>query len=66
MHLTTAACDLLAQAQPVADEHDAELLAGLDEAERRQLVSLLQGLAQHPDLGPGVHPGLRRAETSPS
>jgi DNA-binding MarR family transcriptional regulator len=56
VHLTTAACDLLAQAQPTADEHDAELLVGLDEAERRQLVSLLQRLAQHAGLLPARIP----------
>jgi DNA-binding MarR family transcriptional regulator len=33
--------DLLAQAQPVADEHDTELLAGFDETEQRPFVSLL-------------------------
>jgi DNA-binding MarR family transcriptional regulator len=58
VHLTTAARELLAQAQPVADEHDAELLAGLDEPDQRQLVSLLQRLAHHAGLAPGVHPGL--------
>jgi DNA-binding MarR family transcriptional regulator len=62
VHLTTAARELLAQAQPVADEHDAELLAGLDELDQRQLVSLLQRLAHHAGLAPGVHPGLRDPE----
>jgi DNA-binding MarR family transcriptional regulator len=63
VRLTPAARDLLAQAQPVADEHDAELLAGFDETEQRQFVSLLQRLAQHAGLAPGVHPGLRSPET---
>jgi DNA-binding MarR family transcriptional regulator len=60
VHLTAAARDLLIHAQRAADEHEAELLAGLDEPDRRQLVSLLQHLAQHAGLAPGVHPGLRR------
>jgi DNA-binding MarR family transcriptional regulator len=58
VHLTTTARELLAQAQPVADEHDAQLLAGLDEPDQRQLVSLLKRLAHHAGLAPGVHPGL--------
>lgn len=58
VHLTTAALELLTRAQPIADEHDAELLAGLDELDQRQLVSLLQRLAHHAGLAPGVHPGL--------
>ena len=62
VHLTTVARDLLIQAQRAADEHEAELLAGLDEPDRRQLVSLLQHLAQHAGLAPGVHPGLRSPE----
>jgi DNA-binding MarR family transcriptional regulator len=60
VHLTAAARDLLIQAQRAADEQEAELLAGLDEPDRRQLVLLLQHLAQHAGLAPGVHPGLRR------
>jgi DNA-binding MarR family transcriptional regulator len=60
VHLTAAARDLLIQAQRAADEHETELLTGLDEPGRRQLVSLLQHLAQHAGLAPGVHPGLRR------
>lgn len=59
VHLTTVARDLLAQAQPAVDEVEAELMAGLDEPDRRQLVSLLQRLVQHAGLSPGVHPRLR-------
>lgn len=59
VHLTAVARELLAQAQPAADEHDAELMAGLDEPDRRQLVSLLQRLVQHAGLSPGAHPHLR-------
>lgn len=60
VHLTAAARDLLTQAQRATDEHEAELLAGLDEPDRHQLVSLLQQLAQHAGLAPGVHPSLGR------
>ena len=62
VRITTAARELLAQAQSIADEYNAELLAGLDELDQRQLVSLLQRLAHHAGLAPGVHPGLRDPE----
>jgi DNA-binding MarR family transcriptional regulator len=65
VHLTAAARDLLLQAQRAVDEQEAELLAGLDEAERRQLVSLLQHLAQHAGLAPSVHPGLHQSGALP-
>jgi DNA-binding MarR family transcriptional regulator len=61
VHLTAAARKLLPQASQAADNHDAELLASLDEAERHQLISLLQTLAGHARLVPGVHPGLRES-----
>ena len=63
VHLTTAARELLTRAQLIADEHDAELLAGLDELDQRQLVSLLHRLAHHAGLAPGVHPGLGNPDT---
>ena len=59
LHLTAAAHDLLANAQRAADEQDRQLLAGIEESERGQLVALLQRLADHLGLLPGVHPGLR-------
>ncbi len=58
VHLTDAARDLLVQAQRVADEQDAELLAPLDETDRAQLISLLQRIAEYTGLPPGVHPNL--------
>jgi len=60
VHLTAAARDLLIQARRAADEYEAELLAELDEPERRQLASLPQRLVLHAGLAPGVHPGLHR------
>jgi DNA-binding MarR family transcriptional regulator len=58
IHLTAAAHDLLRRAQRVADEHEAELLAGIGEDDRSYLITLLQHLADHTGLPSGVHPGL--------
>ena len=63
IHLTDAARDLLAQAQHAADEHDAGLLAALGETDRALLTTLLQRIAAHTGLTPGVHPDLRRRPT---
>ena len=60
LHLTPAARGLLGQAQHAADEHDAELLAGLDATDRARLTTLLQHIAGHARLSPGVHPTLRQ------
>lgn len=58
LHLTPAARDLLGQAQRAADEHDAALLAGLDDTDRATLIALLQRVADHAGLLAGVHPTL--------
>ena len=60
VHLTASARRLLEQATAVADAHDEGILAPLDPAERRELIRLLQRVADHTGLPPGVHPGLRR------
>lgn len=59
VHLTDAARDLLAKAQQAADEHDAELLAALNETDGARFITLLQRIAAHTGLTSGVHPGLR-------
>jgi DNA-binding MarR family transcriptional regulator len=64
IHLTAAAHDLLRRAQRVADEHEAELLAGISEDDRTHLIALLQHLVDHTELPPGVHPGLRDNQPS--
>jgi len=58
VHLTRAARNVLVQAQHAADEHDAELLAALDEPGRATLITLLQRLSAHTELAPSVHPTL--------
>ena len=60
LHLTPAARDLLGRAQHAADEHDAELLAGLDATDQATLLTLLQRIAGYAGLPPGVHPTLRQ------
>jgi DNA-binding MarR family transcriptional regulator len=45
LHLTPAARDLLDQARHAADEQDAELLAGLEDADQARLITLLQRVA---------------------
>jgi DNA-binding MarR family transcriptional regulator len=64
LHLTAAAHDLLSRAQRAADEQETHLLAAIDEADRTHLIALLQRLADHAGLAPGVHPGLRDDESS--
>jgi DNA-binding MarR family transcriptional regulator len=66
IHLTEAAHDLLPRAQRVADEQETQLLAGIDDADRTHLITLLRRLAEHAGLPPGVHPRLRDAESSPA
>ena len=61
IHLTPAARTLLPQARAIADEHEDEVLAGLDAAERAQLIAVLQRLADRTGNPPGVHPGLHHA-----
>ncbi len=64
IHLTPAAHDLLPRAKRVADEQEAELLAGIDKDDRTYLVALLQRLAGHTGLHPGIHPGLTDTQSS--
>lgn len=58
VHLTATARSVLAQGEQAADEHDAELLAPLNEDDREQLIALLQRLAADTGLQPQTHPGL--------
>ena len=60
LHLTPRARELLHEAEHFADEHDAELVAGLDNAEQATLLRLLQHITDRAGLSPGIHPTLRR------
>lgn len=59
IHLTRLGKDRLRQVGTVARAHGESFLQPLDEAERTELTHLLQRLADHHDLQPGVHPGFR-------
>jgi DNA-binding MarR family transcriptional regulator len=58
LYLTPAGRDLLAELERVVEEHEAELLSGLDASGRSQLISLLQEVARSQGLAAGVHPNL--------
>lgn len=63
--LTAAGRELVPRAQQALDGLETELTAGLDAADRRQLISLLQLVATDAGLQPGSHPGLTRAGRYP-
>jgi DNA-binding MarR family transcriptional regulator len=58
LYLTPGGRKLLAELERAADDDEAELLGALDAAERTQLISLLQRVAESQGLTPGVHPNL--------
>jgi DNA-binding MarR family transcriptional regulator len=60
VHLTEHARTLLRDADTVADELEATVLAPLNDAEHAQLIALLRRVAAHAELPQGVHPGLHR------
>src|SRR4051812_20231731 len=59
LYLTRKGRDVLAELRRIADEREADLLAALKPPERRQLISLLQRVAESEGLVPGVHPNLK-------
>jgi len=60
LHLTEPGRVTLRKIGSVSREHQENLLAALDETERRQLANLLQRVADQQGLTPGVHPGYAR------
>jgi DNA-binding MarR family transcriptional regulator len=58
LYLTTEGRKTLARGRRIAAEHEEELTQGMSAADRRRLVSLLQGLVDSQEIGRGVHPGL--------
>src|SRR5262249_29447510 len=60
LHLTAKGNRALEAIGRVAQEHQDALLAALNKKERETLGQLLQRVADHEGLRPGVHPGFRR------
>jgi DNA-binding MarR family transcriptional regulator len=58
LYLTRAGRKLLTALEQEADEREAELLIALNAAERSQLISLLQRVAESQGVAAGVHPNL--------
>jgi DNA-binding MarR family transcriptional regulator len=61
LYLSATARALLTKAERLASQHDAQLVAALDEDEQRLLIALLQRIAHQAGLQAGVHPGLQGA-----
>jgi DNA-binding MarR family transcriptional regulator len=59
LRLTDAGGEMLRAVGQAARNHNEAMCAGLDAAERAELTSLLQRIAAHHGLAPGVHPGYR-------
>ncbi|HZJ51128.1 MAG TPA: MarR family winged helix-turn-helix transcriptional regulator [Actinomycetota bacterium] len=59
LHLTDRGTQVLAEIREVGLQHENELTAALDGAERLKLIELLQRIADQQGLEPGVHPGYR-------
>ena len=66
LHLTEQGRMTLRKIGSVSREHQENLLAALDERERRQLANLLQRVADQQGLTRGVHPGYARLGESKS
>ncbi|GAA0961539.1 MarR family winged helix-turn-helix transcriptional regulator [Actinocorallia libanotica] len=60
LHLTAEGARVMAAMPSLAPAHEDEICAPLDREQRALLASLLEALAAHHALAPGVHPGYRR------
>jgi DNA-binding MarR family transcriptional regulator len=58
LHLTRQGRRVLSKVMDASAEHEAELCAGLDADERKQLIALLSRMAADHGLPTGVHPGV--------
>lgn len=59
LFLTRAGKRRLARGREIAEQHEEELTAGMNAADRKRLVGLLQKIVDEQALGKGVHPGLK-------
>ena len=60
LYLTATGKKTLQTVGRVAKQHEAELCAALNSAEREMLEKLLARIAEEQKLRPGIHPGYRR------
>jgi DNA-binding MarR family transcriptional regulator len=58
LYLSREGRRVLRKVMDASAKHEAELCAGLDDAEREQLIALLGRLAAEHGLPTGVHPGV--------
>ncbi|MEU3778594.1 MarR family transcriptional regulator [Streptomyces sp. NPDC032472] len=65
LHLTDEGRRTLGAVSGAAAAHEDALLAGLDPAQRAQLLELLERVAAEQELTPGVHPGYRTLNKPP-
>jgi DNA-binding MarR family transcriptional regulator len=59
LYLTPKGKRCLTRGRRIAAEHEEELTAGMNAADRKRLVDLLQKIVDEQALGKGVHPGLK-------
>ena len=59
LHLTVQGRAMLGRVGEISLAHDEAMCQGLSQAERGQLLDLLQRIADREGLAPGVHPGYR-------
>jgi DNA-binding MarR family transcriptional regulator len=64
LRLTSDGQVLMRRLSGVARSHDRDLSAALTAPEREQLTELLQRIAAHQGLTPGVHPGYRKLDAA--
>jgi DNA-binding MarR family transcriptional regulator len=59
LHLTEQGEELLTELRKLGAAHEQQICEPLSPAEHQQLTTLLQHMAEHHGLSPGVHPGYR-------
>jgi DNA-binding MarR family transcriptional regulator len=58
LYLTRKGRSALARGRAIATEHEEALTRGMNAADRKRLVGLLQKIVDEQAIGKGVHPGL--------
>ncbi len=66
LEITTEGIAVYRMVGSIVHDHEASLLAGIDAAERATLSALLARIAEEQGLTRGVHPGYRRANSTPA